>query len=282
MPAEQFTRADYAAAADLIRSRTAHRPTVGIILGSGLGSIADAVEEATIIPYPDIPNWPQSHVIGHMNRLVIGRLEGQTVLVQQGRAHFYEGWTMAEVTFPVRVMQALGLSTLIVTNASGGLNRAFAAGDLMLITDHINLVGMIGNNPLVGPNDDALGTRFPDMTTAYDPALCEIARNVARRDGFTLHEGTYVCLSGPSFESPAEIRMLKGWGADAVGMSTVPEVIVARHAGMRVLGVSGVANGTNELSTPGAEITHVDVLTNIKEKCAPKLIAIIRGVLQSM
>jgi purine-nucleoside phosphorylase len=278
----QFTRADYEATADLIRARTPHRPTVGLILGSGLAGVADAVEDATIIPYPDLPNWPHSHVLGHKNRLVIGRLEGQSVLVQQGRAHFYEGWTMQEVTFPVRVMQALGLKVLIVTNASGGLNRAFAAGDLMLITDHINMLGITGENPLRGPNDESLGTRFPDMTVPYDPGLCEIARQVAGRDGFRLHEGVYLYLSGPNFESPAEIRLFRAWGADAVGMSTVPEVLVARHAGMRVLGLSGIANGTNDANTPGAEITHADVLHNIAEKCAPKLISIVRGVLRSL
>lgn len=282
MPANQFTRADYEVTADFILSRTQHRPTVGIILGSGLGSVADSVEDATVISYDDLPNWPNSHVIGHKNRLVIGKLQGQTVLVQQGRAHFYEGWTMQEATVPVRVMQVMGIKTLIVTNASGGLNKAFGAGDLMLITDHINLPGMIGQNPLRGPNDDSLGTRFPDMTVPYDPDLCNIARQVAQQENFKLHEGTYLYLSGPNYESPAEIRMFKAWGADAVGMSTVPEVLVARHAGMRVLGVSGVANGTNEANTPGAEITHLDVLQNIAEKCAPKLIAIIRGVLKSM
>jgi purine-nucleoside phosphorylase len=179
-------------------------------------------------------------------------------------------------------MQMLGIEILVVTNASGGLNKAFAAGDLMLITDHINLPGMVGNNPLRGPNDDSLGTRFPDVTVAYDPALCQIARDVAQREGFTLHEGTYIYLSGPNFESPAEIRMLKTLGADAVGMSTVPEVLVARHGGIRVLGLSGVANGTNEANTPGTELTHEDVLDAIANKCAPKLIAILRGVLRSM
>jgi purine-nucleoside phosphorylase len=281
-PQAQFSRRDYQRAADVILSKTTQRPKVGIILGSGLAGVADSVENATIIDTADLPNWPVSQVHGHKNRLVIGTLEGQSVLVQQGRAHFYEGWSMAEVTFNVRVMQMLGIQILIVTNASGGLNKALRAGDLMLITDHINFPGMVGHNPLRGPNDDSLGTRFPDVTVAYDPELGKIAREVAEREGFTLHEGTYVYLSGPSYESPAEIRMLKSIGADAVGMSTVPEVLVARHAGIRVLGLSGVANGTNEANTPGTELTHEDVLDAIANKCAPKLIAIVRGVLRSM
>lgn len=282
MKTPQFTRADYQTAADLILSRTHHRPTVGLILGSGLGSVAESVSDATIIPYADIPNWPHTSVLGHKNRLVIGTLEGQTVLVQQGRAHFYDGWTPQEVTFPVRVMQMLGIRLLVVTNACGGLNKAFAAGDLMLINDHINFVGMGGNNPLVGPNDESLGPRFPDMTVAYDLDLRAKAHDIARQAGFTLHEGAYVYLAGPNFESPAEIRMLRAMGADAVGMSTVPEVLVARHAGMKVLGLAGVANTTNDTTTPGAEQTHLDVLETIEKKCAPKLIAIVRGVLRTM
>ncbi|MBX3064084.1 MAG: purine-nucleoside phosphorylase [Anaerolineae bacterium] len=282
MPTPQFSRRDFQRAADVILSKTEHRPKVALILGTGLGSVADSVEDASIIETSELPNWPVSQVHGHKNRLVIGTLEGQSVLVQQGRAHFYEGWEMADVTFNVRVMQMLGIQTLIVTNASGGLNKAMKAGDLMLITDHINFPGMAGNNPLRGPNDDSLGTRFPDVTVAYDPAYGKIAREVAAKEGFTLHEGTYVYLSGPNFESPAEIRMLRLIGGDAVGMSTVPEVLVARHAGIRVLGLSGVANGTNETNTPGTELTHEDVLDAIANKCAPKLIAIVRGVLRSM
>lgn len=282
MPTAQFSRRDFQRAADVILSKTEHRPKVALILGTGLGGVADAVEDATIIETTEVPNWPVSQVHGHKNRLVIGKLEGQSVLVQQGRAHFYEGWLMADVTFNIRVMQMLGIETLIVTNASGGLNKAMKAGDLMLITDHINFPGMAGNNPLRGPNDESLGTRFPDVTVAYDPAYGKIAQEVAAKEGFTLYEGTYVYLSGPNFETPAEIRMLRLIGGDAVGMSTVPEVLVARHAGIRVLGLSGVANGTNETNTPGTELTHEDVLDAIANKCAPKLIAIVRGVLRSM
>ena len=266
----------------MIRARTKHQPTVGIVLGSGLAPVADIVENADIIPYEDIPNWPHSGVIGHKNRLVIGQLEGQTVLVQQGRAHYYEGYSQQEVTFPIRVMQMLGIQLLIVSNASGGLNKAYSAGDLMLMTDHINMMGFAGVNPLVGPNDESLGVRFPDMTIAYDLDLRRLAHEIAAREGFTLQEGVYVYLSGPTFESPAEIRLLKALGADAVGMSTVPEVVVARHAGMRVMGLSGIANGTNEASQPGTEITHIDVLENINKHCAPKMIKIVRGVLRSL
>ncbi len=268
MKSNVFTLADYQTAADTIRRHTKHQPTVGLILGSGLGGLADAVETADIIPSTEIPLWPPSTVQGHAGRLVIGKLEGKTVLVLQGRIHAYEGYSMQEVTFPVRVMQALGIKTLFVTNAAGGLNQNYEVGDLMLIADHINMPGLVGNNPLIGPNEDTLGTRFPDMSTAYDAEFRQLARQ-------------YLALSGPNFETPAEIRMMRIMGADAVGMSTAPEVVVARHAGMRVMGVSVITNAV--VDTPGTEkqTLHEDVLA-IGNRVAPRLIALLREVLASL
>lgn len=277
----EFTLADYRAAADFIRGRTARRPAIGIILGSGLGDFVSAIHSPDVIAYADIPNWPHSKVVGHGNRLVIGELEGQTILALQGRAHYYEGWTMAQITFPVRVMQVFGIKTLIVTNAAGGINKEFQAGDLMLIRDHINLLGMGGMNPLRGPNDETLGPRFPDMSKAYDPQLRALARSVAAEKRITLREGVYAGLSGPNFESPAEIRFLRAIGADAVGMSTVSEVTVARHGGLRVLGFSGISNTTIDSEDAEAQTTHEEVLEAGKQ-IVPNLIAVLRGVLRGM
>jgi purine-nucleoside phosphorylase len=229
-------------AADYIRTKTSLQPEIGMILGSGLGSLAEAVENAVIIPTQEIPNWPASTVEGHAGRLVIGKLEGKNVLVMQGRVHFYEGYEITEVGLPVRVMQRLGATTLVVTNAAGAVNPDYEPGDLMLITDHINLPGMAGLNPLYGPNLDEFGPRFPDMSQAYTPELAELARQAAAQAGIEMHAGVYIFLSGPSFETPADLRFLRGIGVDAVGMSTVPEVIIARHGGMRVLGISGISN----------------------------------------
>ncbi len=236
------------------------------------------MEEADVIPYGDIPNFPTPSVEGHRGRLVLGRLEGVPVLVMQGRVHFYEGYPIQQVVFPVRVMQVMGIETLIVTNAAGGLNPDFRPGDLMLIADHINLMGMTGNNPLFGPNDPSLGPRFPDMSRAYDPALRRIARQVAQERELPLHEGVYTGLSGPSFETPAEIRFLRLIGADAVGMSTTPEVTVARHGGLRVLGVSGISNVAHTAPDPAQETTHEEVL-EAGRLIVPRLTALIRGVL---
>jgi purine-nucleoside phosphorylase len=282
MRTPSFSRSDYLAAADVIGKATAHRPTVGLILGSGLGALADSVEAASTIPYEQIPLWPRSTVAGHQGRLVIGRLEGQTVMVLQGRVHFYEGYSIQEIAFPVRVMQAMGVQTLIVTNAAGGINKSYVSGDLMLISDHINFPGMVGNNPLVGPNDEQLGPRFPDMSSAYDGKLRALARRVAAQAGFTLHEGVYACLSGPNFETPAEIRMLRAIGADAVGMSTAPEVVAARHAGIRVMGVSGISNATIDTVDSSLKTSHEEVLYNMNNSIVPKLATLIRGVLSSM
>ncbi len=245
-------------AADAIRKRTSYRPRVGLILGSGLNSLADSVQKADIIPYGELPNWPVSTVQGHAGRLVIGELEGQTALVMQGRIHFYEGYSMSQITLPVRVMLRLGLEMMFVTNAAGGVHPDFSPGDVMLITDNLNLIGMMGANPLMGPNIDELGPRFPDMSQAYDRKLMDLARQVASNENIPLREGVYCALSGPSFEGPADLRFLRGVGADAVGMSTVPEVIVARHGGMRVLGLSGISNKAN---LDGSTVTtHEEVL----------------------
>jgi len=265
--------------ADFIRSRYSYHPQVGIILGSGLGGLAASVESATIIPYNIIPDWPVSTVVGHQGHLVVGKFEGKEVLVMQGRVHYYEGYSMAQVVLPVRVFQRLGIEILIVTNAAGAVNPAYTPGDLMLLSDHINMIGMAGLNPLRGPNLDELGPRFPDMSQAYDKALIDLARDVAAEEKITLHEGVYVSLAGPSFETPADLRFLRIIGADAVGMSTVPEVITARHGGTRVLGISGISNKAN--LDGGTATTHEEVL-EAGQKIAPKLTTLIRGVLRRL
>lgn len=276
---EYITLEEIDQAAQAVRNRTNRHPKVGLILGSGLGDLAEAVAGADTIPYQEIPFWPQSTVEGHKGRLVIGRLMDVEVLVLQGRAHFYEGYSMAEVTLPVRVMQRLGVETLIVTNAAGAINPEYQPGDVMLINDHIGLAGMTGFNPLRGPNLDELGPRFPDMSQAYDHELMRIARRVAVENGIGLREGVYIGLSGPSFETPADLRFLRVIGADAVGMSTVPEVVVARHGNTRVLGLSGISNKANlDGSTP---TTHAEVLEAGK-MIVPKLSAIIQGVLSQL
>ncbi len=276
-----FSRAEFEAAAAVVRARTKHHPRAGIVLGSGLGDLAEAVEQADIIPYEEIPHWPRSTVAGHSGRLHIGYLEGQPVMVMRGRAHYYEGYPMSQVTLPIRVMQLMGIRIVILTNAAGGLNRDFRAGDLMLISDHINLIGMAGHNPLRGPNDETLGTRFPDMSQVYDPELRQLAREVAREADIPLWEGVYICLAGPSFETPADIRFLRLIGADAVGMSTVPEATVARHGGMRVMGVSGISNVAVDTPSADKETTHEEVL-QAGRVIAPRLERLLRGVLQRL
>lgn len=268
-------------AADYIQSKTDHQPGVGLILGSGLSPLADEIEHADRIPYQDIPHFPVSGVPGHTGKLVIGRLAGKVVLVMQGRTHFYEGYSMQHITLPVRVMQLLGVKTLIVTNAAGGINPSFRAGDLMLIVDHINLVGVGGSTPLRGPNIDQFGPRFPSMTHAYDPELAEIGRQVARRLAIDLQEGVYTCLAGPAFETPAEVRFLKVIGTDAVGMSTVPEVIVATHSGMRVLGLSTITNVAVQAVDAEVETTHEEVLAT-GQLVVPKLLALIKGIVAEL
>jgi purine-nucleoside phosphorylase len=266
-------------AADVIRKRTSHRPRVGLILGSGLNSLADSVQNADVIPYSELPHWPVSTVQGHAGQLVIGELEGQSVLVMQGRIHFYEGYSMSQITLPVRVMLRLGLEMMFVTNAAGGVNPDFVPGDVMLITDNLNLIGMMGANPLMGPNIDELGPRFPDMSQAYDRRLMATARQVAAQENIPLREGVYCALSGPSFEGPADLRFLRLAGTDAVGMSTAPEVIVARHGGLRVLGLSGISNKAN---LDGSTITTHEEVMEAGKIITPKIEKIIRGVLRSL
>jgi purine-nucleoside phosphorylase len=264
---------------EAVRAKINVQPRVGIILGSGLNDLAASVKNATTIPYGDLPNWPVSTVEGHAGRLVIGELQGQQVLVMQGRVHYYEGYSMGQVTLPVRVMQRLGLEIMIVTNAAGGVNPDFVPGDVMLITDNLNLMGMSGLNPLMGPNLDEFGPRFPDMSQAYDKELKTSARQVASKNGVVLREGVYCGLSGPSFESPADLRFLRLAGADAVGMSTVPEVIVARHGGLRVLGISGISNKAN---LDGSTITTHQEVIEAGKIITPKVETIIRGVLEAI
>ncbi|MBC7872238.1 MAG: purine-nucleoside phosphorylase [Chitinophagaceae bacterium] len=271
----------YEHAVNAIRSHTDFQPTVGLVLGSGLGGLADTLEDRVAIPYHDIPGWPESTVPGHSGQLVIGRLEGQVVVAQQGRAHFYEGYTPQQVTFPIRVMHFLGVKTVILTNAAGGLNPKYRAGDLMLLSDHINLLGITGTNPLIGQNEESIGPRFPGMTQAYDRELRRVAKRIAQENGITLHEGVYIHLSGPMFETPAEVRMLRTLGADAVGMSTASEVLVARHAGMRVMACSGITNeAIDDVDAPN-EANHEEVLETGKI-IVPRLTMILRGVLGAM
>jgi purine-nucleoside phosphorylase len=281
MTDEYFTRSDFDEATQAICSRTSHRPQIGLILGSGLSPLAETVAEADIISYAEVPHFPTSTIEGHAGRLVIGGLAGQTVMVMQGRAHYYEGYSMQRITLPVRVMQVLGIHTLFVTNAAGGINPGFRPGDLMLITDHINLIGMAGLNPLRGPNLDEFGARFPDMSQVYDPVLQAVARSVAADLDFTLKEGVYMCLAGPTFETPADIRFLRAIGADAVGMSTVPEVTVARHGGTRVLGVSGISNVAITDPCEERETTHQEVLEAGKV-IVPRLVGLLKGILRQL
>jgi len=264
------------AAARVIRQRSPARPRVGLILGSGLGPLADHVEDAARIAVKDVPGWPTSTVDGHVGEIVIGKLEGQSVIVMRGRAHYYEGYSMSRLGLPVRVIQHLGVKTLILTNAAGSVNPEFNPGDLMLITDHLNLIGMAGLSPLRGPNLDSFGPRFPDMSQTYSRPLRDLALKVAADSGLTLHQGVYICLAGPSFETPADLRFLRGIGADAVGMSTVPEATVAHHGGLDVLGISGISNKAN--LDGNTVTTHEEVLA-AGRVIVPKLTALIRGVL---
>lgn len=262
-----------------IKSQISIQPIAGIILGSGLNGLADSVQKAVNIAYSDLPNFPISTVHGHVGRFVIGELEGKPVLVMQGRIHYYEGYTMGQVTLPVRVMQRMGIPSMIVTNAAGGVHPDFEPGDVMLITDQLNLMGMSGLNPLMGPNLDEIGPRFPDMSQPYDQAYCNLARNVAKENGINLREGIYAGLSGPSFESPADLRFLRNAGADAVGMSTVPEVIIARHGNMRVLGLSGISNKAN---LDGSTVTTHEEVIEAGKVITPKVEKIVRGVLRGL
>lgn len=268
-----------AGAVAAVRRQDARVPPVAIVLGSGLGALADEAERATIFPYAALPGMPVSTVAGHAGRLVLGELVGTTCVLLQGRAHFYEGNSMAEATAAVRLAAALGAKTLILTNAAGGINAGFQPGDVMTIADHVFLPGMAGFHPLRGPNDDRIGPRFPAMTDAYDPDLRVLALEVAGAADVRCHQGVYAMVAGPSYETSAELRFLRTIGADAVGMSTCPEVVMARHMGLRVLGLSLIAN----LALPERPetLTHAMVVA-ASERGAAGVAAIIRGVLRRL
>ncbi len=255
-----------------IRTALPQLPEVAMILGSGLGVLADSLEHATTIAYHNIPHFPVSTVEGHAGELVVGELSGKQVVIMKGRFHLYEGYTATEVSFPIRVLKTLGVKTLIVTNAAGGINTAYSSGELMLIQDHINFTG---RNPLIGPNADDFGVRFPDMSEAYSKRLRALAHETATSQGFTLQEGVYVGLLGPSYETPAEIRMFRVLGADAVGMSTVSEVLVARHAGIEVLGISCISNmAAGILDQP---LSHEEVMETT-ERVKGKFLSLVKGI----
>ncbi len=260
-----------------IQSKTQYQPTIGLILGSGLGVLADQIEDAEKYPYERIPHFPVSTVEGHAGQLVIGKLKGKSVIAMQGRLHFYEGYSMKEITFPVRVMKALGVNTLIVTNACGGLNEDLYPGALMFIRDHVNLMG---TNPLIGENHDELGTRFPDMSQAYNKELIALGKQVAKDLEIDTKEGVYSAITGPYYLSEAELIMVKRIGSDTIGMSTIPETIVAVHAGIKVLGISCVT----DMAVPEAglePLTHEKVV-EIANKTRPKFIKLVSGIVDRM
>jgi len=261
-----------AEAARTVQERIGDVPDVAVVLGSGLGAVAGSLSDATVVPYSIIPQWPAAKVVGHAGELVAGTIEGRRVLALSGRAHVYEGHAMAVATFATRVLGLLGVKVLILTNAAGGINTSFAQGALMLITDHINLMG---TNPLVGPNDERFGPRFFDMTTAYSPRLREAAREAAAAIRIRVEEGVYIAVTGPSYETPAEIRAFRAMGADAVGMSTVPETIVARHMGMEVAGISCITNmAAGVLPEP---LVHEEVLATTA-RVRDQFIALLSGL----
>ena len=263
-------------AAGLIRSKSKSVPTTAVVLGSGLGSFASTLGAGTSITYSEIPYWPAANVVGHEGRLVIGDVAGTPAIALSGRAHFYEGHDLRTVTFSVRVLGALGVKTVILTNAAGGINAGFVPGDLMVIDDHINL---LGSSPLVGPNDERFGVRFPDLTNVYSPRLRRLADDVAGAQGLTLRHGVYAACHGPSYETPAEVRYLRLIGADAVGMSTVPEAIVARHMGVEVLGISCITNfAAGVLPQP---LNHDEVLETAK-RVRDTFIALLKGVIEKI
>lgn len=262
--------------AQFLKGKYHNTPKIGLILGSGLGVLADEIENPVKIPYNEIPDFPVSTVEGHAGQLVFGLLNGVEVVAMQGRFHFYEGYSMEKVTFPVRVMKELGVEILIVTNAAGGVNESFEPGDLMIITDHIN---NMGTNPLIGPNDSKLGVRFPDMSEAYTKELRAMAKDIAVRLNINVKEGVYFGNPGPVYETPAEIRMIRVLGGDAVGMSTVPEVIIARHSGMKVLGISCISNmAAGILDQP---LTHDEVIETT-EKVKENFLSYVKEIVKSL
>lgn len=267
---------EIAEARDFVLSKINVAPKIGVILGSGLGSLADEIKNAVSIPYEDIPYFSKSDAIGHANELVIGELQGKIVVAMKGRYHYYEGYSLSEVTFPVRVLKALGIEKLVITNACGAVNTEFNAGELMLITDHINLVG---SNPLIGKNNDELGPRFTDVSEVYNRDLRAVASKVAEEKGITLREGVYAWWSGPVYETPAEIRMIRVLGGDAAGMSTVPEATVAIHAGLKVLGISCLTNmACGILDQP---LSHEEVL-EVAAKSRNTFVDLIKGILKEI
>ena len=259
-----------------IRAVDPTRPSVGIVLGTGLGNVAEKIKPSARIPYEEIPHFPTSTVDAHAGELIIGKLAGKTVVALSGRFHYYEGHSLQEVTFPVRVAKALGIKTLIVSNACGGLNPQFRAGDIMLISDHINF---IGDNPLIGPNDDSLGPRFPDMSEPYTQSLLDLAEAVALSKGIKLQRGVYLACPGPCLETRAEYRMMRTMGADVVGMSTVPEVIVAVHAGLKVLGFSVI---TDECFPDALEPANIDKIIKIANEAEPRLTTLVVETLKRL
>ena len=261
---------------EFISQKSKVKPKIAIILGTGLGELAEDIQEKEIIPYSEIPNFPISTVQSHSGNLVLGKLGNKEVVAMQGRFHYYEGYSLKEVTFPVRVMKKLGADIIIISNAAGGMNRFFKRGDLMLITDHINL---FGDNPLIGPNDEELGPRFPDMSEAYNQKLIELAKKVALKEKIRLQEGVYAGLTGPTLETPAEYRFLISIGADAVGMSTVPEVIVANHMGMKVLGISCIT----DLAIDGVIVkTSVEEILKAASDAEPIMTKLIKKVIEKI
>lgn len=269
-------RAKIDAAVAAIRKKSSLEPTVAIILGTGLDRLAQAIEKKTVISYRNIPGFPKPTLAHHVGELVLGRLGGRSVVAMNGRFHFYEGYTMAEVTFPVRVMKALGAGVLVVSNACGGMNPAYEPGDVFIIDDHINLLGA---NPLTGPNDDSLGPRFPDMCAPYDPALVALAQRLALAEGVRAHKGVYVAVAGPNLETRAEYRFLRAIGADVVGMSTVPEVLVAVHSGMRVLGVAVI---TDKCLPDALKPANIEEIIRVANEAEPKLTRVLLRVLKEM
>jgi purine-nucleoside phosphorylase len=260
-------------AADFIESRITVWPRVAVVLGSGLGGFADALENPSIVAYHEIPGWPQSTAIGHAGRLVAGSVDGVPVIALAGRVHLYEGYTASQVVYGMRVMDRLGVEAIVLTNAAGGVNPSYHPGQLVLISDHINL---LGQNPLTGPNDDSLGPRFPDMSEAYAKGYREIARNAGKEIGLDLAEGVYAALPGPSYETPAEIRYLRAIGADLVGMSTAPEAIAANHMGLKVLGISCVTNLAAGVTD--RKLDHKEVL-EVGERAKDTMIELLRRTL---
>jgi purine-nucleoside phosphorylase len=265
-----------AAAAGVVRGRSSLRPEAGIVLGTGLGALVEEIEVEAAIPYADIPGFPLSTVESHTGRLLIGRLAGRVVVAMQGRFHRYEGYDLGQVTFAVRVLHALGAATLVVSNACGGMHPLWSPGDLVLLSDHINL---LGDNPLVGPNDDRLGPRFPDMSAPYDPGLRALARAAALELGIVLREGVYVAVAGPNLETRAEYRMLRAIGADVVGMSTVPEVIVAVHEGMRVIGISII---TDQCLPDALERADIGRIIETATRAEPQLTRLVTSVVERL